>query len=146
MQDLLALLPSDFSVAFPAKLLAFLALVSFSYIVCILAPMLWSGFVALRQRPLLPRRVLFVSTVTVISYGVWGFVGWALELPISAYLIYIAPQLERCCHFSGSFTRIGGFLAQYFWLGMGPALLITSFVVTRYLARRWERIVDALRG
>ncbi len=76
-----------------------------------------------------------------------GFVGLALELPLAAYLVYVAPQFEASGNYSGGpLTSIGAFIVSYWWLLLGPALLVVSVITTRYLSKRWVRVVEALGG
>jgi hypothetical protein len=132
---------------FSPEVWVLILLVGVSYVLCIFSPVFYSAFVAYRRKPVMPRRLLFIATATALCYGALSFLGFALELPVEAYLVYIAPQLEAAGHYSGKpFTAIGEFVAMYWWLLLGPILLVMSIVVVRYLASRWIRIVEALRS
>src|SRR5689334_20953498 len=84
------------------------------YYLCAFAPVLCSGYVVLRRKPVLPRRFLFILTVTVLSYGVLNFAGYVIDIPVSAYLLYVAPQLEATGRYAGQpFTSLGRFAVRY---------------------------------
>jgi len=125
--------------------LLFIVLVSVSFLLCTLSPLLYSSFVATRQRPVLPRRILFVTVVTAFSYGLFSFLSFVVGLPVQAYVVFIAPQLEFSGHYFGEpLVSAARFVLRFWWLWVGPVLLALSVVVTRYLAKRWSRIVAQL--
>jgi hypothetical protein len=138
---------TDFSTVFPPKLLSFLIVLSVGYMLCVLAPALYAALVVLRRRPVLPRRLLFVLVVASLCYGLLFLFSFALELPATAFAVYIAPQLQAAGYYSGQpFTIIAGFLAENWWFALGPTLLFLAVAITRYLARRWGGIVAALHA
>ncbi len=134
---------SDISAIFPNA--TALVAIGGAYFLGTLAPVFASGFVVLRHRPAMPRPFLFVLTVTMLSYGILNFAGYVIDIPVAAYLMYVAPQLEASGHYASQpFTYVGAFVAQYWWVGFAPLLLIISILATRYLGKRWARIVEAL--
>ena len=136
---------SDISTVLPD--VALLLSIGVLYFLCLLAPILVSGFVVLRHRQEMPRRLLFIVAVTILSYGFLNFIGYAVNIPVAAYLIYIAPQLEASGHYAGQpFLSIARFGTHYWWFAFGPVLLVVSIVLTSYLGKRWSRIAGALGG
>jgi hypothetical protein len=117
------------------------------YYLCAFSPVVCSGYVVLRRSPLFPRRFLFVATVTVLSYGVLNLAGYLINIPVAAYLVYVAPQLEANGQYAGQpFTSFGSAAVRYWLVWSCPVLLVTSILTTRYLSKRWHRIAEALGG
>jgi len=123
------------------------AAVAIAYALCALAPILWSGVVALWHQPVLPRRILFVCVVTALSYGAVSCATYLLNIPVTAYLSFIAPRLESSNHYSGKpFASVGVEIVRYWFLFTCFVLPLFAVTVTTYLKRRWPHIVTALRG
>ena len=121
--------------------------VAIAYALCAVSPILYSAVVVLRHRPVLPRRVLFVCLVGVLSYGSVSCASYLLNVPIAAYLRFVAPRLEASGHYSGEpFASAGAELVRYWFFAACFALPLFGIAVTSYLKKRWQLIVEALRG
>ncbi len=112
-----------------------------------LMPILYSILVAVRTKPALPRRFLFVSAVVLLSYGLLIFFLFVVSLPLSAYSIFIAPQLEAV----GELSRAGRWLAassrfisQWGWFVIPLVLSISAVILSRYLVVRWHLLAACL--
>jgi len=131
--------------AFPPKLVAILTLISVGYFLVALAPVLFASLAAYRRRPTFPRPVLFVWVVASLVYGVLCTLCAVVEIPLSAYLIYVAPQLQASgAYTAGPLSSFSAFVASYWWVGLVPVQLVASILVTRYLVERWARVVAAI--
>ncbi len=116
-------------------------------VTCSLAPVLWPAVVALRRRPTLPRRGLFVFVVGALCHGTLGLLATLIVLPVSALLVHVVPQLEAAsAHSGGPIASIARLVAEYWWAAYSPALLVLAVAMTRWLAARWARIVSAMAG
>jgi len=116
-------------------------------VACSLAPILWPAVVALRRRPALPRRGLFVFVVGTLCHGTLGLLATLIVLPVSALLVHVVPQLEAASAHSGEpIASIVRLVAEYWWVAYSPALLVLAVAMTRWLAARWARIVSAMAG
>lgn len=126
---------------------ALLALVAIAYVLVSFAPVLWPAIIAWRTRPSLPRRWLFVGVVAALVYGVFSFLAFAIILPIEAYGIFVAPQLEESGVASGSsLLRASGFAAEYWWLIVPPLQLALTWYVTQRLKTQWTHICTTPPG
>ena len=112
-----------------------------------LAPIAYSTLVAFRAKPVLPRRLLFVGTVSTLCYGLLVSFLILLIIPLAAFRNYIAPTLAA----EGDLTTLGNWLAnlsdlisQWGWFVVPLILAATAFYLSRYLAARWPQIVIAL--
>jgi hypothetical protein len=112
-----------------------------------LLPVFYSTFVAFRTTPAMPRRPLFVAVVACLSYGLLIFFLFAISLPLSAFSVFIAPQLEA----SGELPVVGRWLAiasrfisTWGWFVVPLFLAIVSFKLARYLGVRWPQLVAGL--
>jgi hypothetical protein len=119
------------------------------YLLCIFAPVLFSAFVVWRRRTSMQRWFLFVATVTMWTYGFTLFLYLALVIPLDLVAIYLVPPLKTQGYFEGSFSQLFlWFLDVIFsrwYLVMAAVTVLTAFFTTRYLARRWNRIAEALQ-
>ncbi|MBA8886818.1 hypothetical protein FHW12_001009 [Dokdonella fugitiva] len=112
---------------------------------CSLAPIFWPAAVAVRRRPTLPRRGLFVFVVAALCHGTLGVLAALIVLPVSALLVYVVPQVEAAGAHSGEpIASIARLVAEYWWIAYGPALVVLAGTMTRWLAARWTRIVSAM--
>ena len=126
---------------FGPKLSAMIAGLSLAYFLISFAPVWWPALVAFRRNARLPRPLLFVATVAALVYGMFSFFAFAVLLPIEAYGIFIAPQLQASGIANGAgLLRVSGFFANYWWLLVPPVQLAPTWQVTKRLGRRWEHI------
>jgi hypothetical protein len=112
------------------------------------APLLFSGFVALRRRSIMKRRVLFIGTVMMVTYGFLFLVVAAVGVPVGAFVIFFVPALISLGHIETGSLLLSTVdaIAQWWWVALPPALVLASFLVTRYLSRRWNKIAETLDG
>ena len=111
------------------------------------APLWWPTFIALRRRPQLPRRLLFVGVVAGLSYGTVVPFYFLLAFPAGIYSLFVAPSLQQMGHsYSKLVVVVAQHVEQYGWLALPPLLLVLTFELTRQLAKRWPRICDGLHG
>jgi hypothetical protein len=112
-----------------------------------LSPVWYSTFLALHTRPIIPRRFLFVAVVAALATGIVNFFYFTVSLPLTAFAVYIAPQLES----TGDLSTTGRFLAatseaisDYGLLTVPFVLAASAISLTRYLIVRWPEIVTCL--
>lgn len=123
------------------KLSALLALAAVAYALLSFAPILWPAIATWRTRPLLPHRWLFIGVVAALVYGAFSFLAFAILLPVEAYGIFVAPQLEESGVAAGRpLLRASGFAAKYWWLLIPPVQLLLTWYITRQLKARWAHI------
>jgi hypothetical protein len=103
-----------------------------------LFPVVYPTLVALRRKPVMPRRLLFISVVVGLSYGCLVFFQFVIVIPLDAFGTYIAPQLKEV----GELPAIGQWsleildkLDVWWWKLVVPLILAAvAFKLTRYLA------------
>nr|AAK01324.1 unknown [uncultured bacterium HB1-14] len=112
-----------------------------------LAPVVYSSYVVVRKNPALPRRLLFIGVVAGLSYGLLVLFLLLVSLPLSAFGVYIAPQLEA----AGQLPLAGRWLvtvwraiSDWGWFVVPVVLAISSFKLVRHLAPRWHHVVAGL--
>jgi hypothetical protein len=87
---------------------------------------------------------LFVGTVAALVYGVFSFLAIAVLLPLEAYGIFVAPQLEAAGMAAGAgLLRISGFFVRYWWVFIPPVQLALTWYITSHVGRRWAHICEA---
>jgi hypothetical protein len=68
-----------------------------------------------------------------------------VEIPISAYQIFIAPQLSAVgYHFSDPLLKANDLIINYWWLLLAPTLLACALLCTKILLPIWPGICQAL--
>jgi hypothetical protein len=131
---------------FSTKDMLYIASFAIPYLLCVFSPVIYSCFVALRHKPSLPRKKLFIVTITSITYGFFIFIYLAFSIPVEFYLNSIAPSIRHSGHYYGQpFVAIADFIITYGWLIIGFLLLCTAIVLTQYLRKRWAAVVNAIR-
>ena len=112
-----------------------------------LAPILYSALLAFRAKPVMPRRVLFVGTVSTLSYGLLILFVFVVSLPLGAFSTYIAPTLRE----AGDLTLAGRWAGEIsdaissWGFFIIPLILAGSALwLSRRLLPRWPQIVIAL--
>jgi hypothetical protein len=118
---------------------------SVAYYLGILSPLLIAAFVAVRNRTAMNRRFLFVGTITIATYGLSFLLAAAVVVPVSAFAIYLVPPMKARGYFNGSILLwILDFFVKYWWAILPATICLVAIVATRYFAKRWNRIVEAL--
>ncbi len=116
-----------------------------AYYSCILSPLIISAFVAARNRAAMNRRFLFVATITVATYGLLPLLYVVVALPALEFSIYLVPAMKARGYFNDSILLwIFDFLFQYWWAILPVSICLVAIAATRYFAKRWNRIVEAL--
>lgn len=130
---------------FGAKLTAILALVTFAYLLVALAPLLWPAFRAFRRSRRLERPWLFTFTVAALTYGFVYLIVAIVAIPVQAYVVFVAPQLQEAGHSYGSWlVAAASFVDQWWWPLLPLAVLAATIWLTRKLAAKWSGICSAL--
>lgn len=129
---------------FGPTLSAMIIAIALVYFVISFAPIWMPAVAVLRSQPRLPRPFLFIGTVAALVYGVLSFLAFAVLLPVEAYGIFVAPQLEAAGMPVGAgLLRISGFFVNYWWVFIPPVQLALAWYVTSRVGRRWPHICAA---
>lgn len=127
------------------ELVALLSAVAIAYFVVALMPAWWPALRAFRAKTRLPRPFLFVAVVAALVYGMYFLWGCIVLLPLEAYRIFIAPQLQVAGLPHGAWLVRGlDLVGGYGWLAAAAIQLVFTVWLTRRLAPRWPDICDAL--
>ena len=130
---------------FPPQAVAIIIGVSAAYFVICWSPVIWPLIATHKHRSTLPRRMLFAASVFSLTYGVIAAFLMMLTLPVTAYSVFIAPQLSaNGFHLTDPLLRANAVVADYWWLLLPPALLIITFLFVRKLLPAWPAICQAL--
>jgi hypothetical protein len=132
---------------FPIAMAISLFVVAIVYFVAVHSPILCALAIVWRQRKSMRRRILFVGTVMGATYGFLVIFFMAACVPVSAFMIFIAPALRQQGYLMNSvFLAVAGFFAAWWWALLPFVILIPAIFISRYFAARWNRIVEALQG
>ncbi|WP_162823669.1 hypothetical protein [Lysobacter sp. TY2-98] len=131
--------------ALGAKFVALLAVAAFAYLLLALAPLLWPARRAFSRRNRLERPWLFTATVAALVYGSVYLVVAVVAIPVQAYVVFVAPQLQEMGQPHGSWlVATSRFVSQWWWPVLPVALLVSTVGLTRKLAARWAGICAVL--
>jgi hypothetical protein len=134
----------DFA-GFPPEAIALIVAFSAAYFLICWAPVFWPFLATHKQRKSFPRRWLFIATVFSLSYGVIVAFLCLITLPMTAYEVFIAPQLsENGFHLTDSLVGANQFVTRYWWLLLPPALLFNTFFIVRKLKPAWPSVCQGL--
>ena len=126
------------------KLGAMIIALASVYFIVSFAPVWLPAIKAFRPKSRLPRPFLFVGTVAALVYGVFSFLAFAVLLPVEAYGIFIAPQLEAAGMAAGAgLLRVSRFFVNYWWVFVPPVQLALTWYITSQVGRRWAYICAA---
>lgn len=115
------------------------------YVLVALLPALYATFLALRTRPVLPRRLLFVGVVSLMSYGALVLLFLLVGMPIQLYMVYVESRLTELSHVDGSWQlALYNVMTSWGLLTLLIVIAVFSVILARYLVRRWDRVVRAL--
>ncbi|MGY1411243.1 hypothetical protein ACW5EG_16935 [Luteimonas sp. A611] len=130
---------------FPPQTIALIMAASAAYFVICWAPVIWPIIATHKQRGAFPRRWLFVGVVLSLAYGVIVAFLMLITLPITAYSVFVAPQLSaNGFHFADPLLRANRFVTDFWWLLLPPALLLNTFWFVRKLRPIWPAVCQAL--
>ena len=130
---------------FGAKFTALLALAAFAYLLVALAPLLWPALRAFRRSRRLERPWLFTLTVAALTYGFVYLAAATIAIPIQAYVVFIAPELQQAGQPHGSWlVATSRFVGRWWWPLLPLAVLAATVWLTRKLAAKWSGICSAL--
>jgi hypothetical protein len=122
------------------------ALIVIAYFTAVLFPIMVALFFVIRNRALL-RKWLFIVSSTALTYGFFLFLFLAIQFPLSAWTNFVAPQLEYHHYYYGRpFVHTSRFLDAYGFIIYPIAFVAMSLFLGYFLASRWNRIVEALKG
>lgn len=132
---------------FPLDVAASMLMVAIAYFLAVHSPVLLALFTVWRQRKTMRRRILFVGTIMGATYGFLVVLFMAVCVPISAFLIFIAPALKNQGYLKNSLLlALADFAVTWWWVLLPFAVLIPAVFVTRYFSARWNHIVGALNN
>lgn len=128
-----------------AKFVAILALVAVVYLLLSLAPIIWPAIRAFRRKRRLPRPWLFTAVVAALAYGSVCLVVAVVVIPVEAYVVFLAPQLQEMGQSYGKWlVSSARFIGNWWWVVLPPGVLAATIVLTRKLAEKWSGICSAL--
>jgi hypothetical protein len=124
--------------------------IAIAYFLAVHSPVVIALGIVWWQRKTMQRRILFVGTVMGATYGVLMVLVMSICLPVSAFMMFIAPTLNEQDYFKGSvvfqaFVNLADFVADYWFFLLPFVVLIPAIFISWYFAIRWNRIVEALR-
>src|SRR5690606_14583206 len=129
---------------FGPKLVAMMIAIASAYFIISFAPIWLPAIKAFRRKSRLPRPFLFVGTVAALAYGVFSFFAFAVLLPVEAYGIFIAPQLDAAGIATGAgLLRVSRFFVNSVWAFVPPIQLALTWYITAQVGRRWAQICAA---
>ena len=132
---------------FPPDLALAMVAIAAAYLFVIHSPVLFALAIAWRQRRSMKRRVLFVGSVMVASYGFIVLFLMAVALPVEAFAVFVVPSLKEQGYLENSVVLAAvDFAYEWWWLLLPAAILVSAIFTSRYLANRWNQIVVALNG
>ena len=130
---------------FGAKFTAFLAVVALLYLLVALAPIFWPARRAFRRSNRLERPWLFTLTVAALTYGLVYLVAAVIAIPIQAYVVFVAPELQQAGRPYGQWlVAVSSFVGRWWWPILPLAVLVATVLLTRRLAAKWSGICSAL--
>jgi hypothetical protein len=137
----------DEILGFPTDFILIASIAFVFYGLFLLSPIICSVATVIRGRSSLNRRFLYITTVTLLSYGFFLFAVMALYIPAGAFFNFIAPTLHDSGHLPRSqFLEGLDFVVRWWGFLALPVLAIVAFSTNRYLAKRWNGITVALQG
>lgn len=113
--------------------------------VVFLWPLFWPMCLAAWRK--LPRRRMFTLFSATTTFGVLALFLGLVVYPIQTYLLFFAPQFQVAGLAYGHWLRAPMQALDAWSIAWIPlAEIITSILLTGWLARRWPNICAALRG
>lgn len=132
---------------FPLHMAIAIAAVAIAYLFAVHSPVLLALAIAWRQRKIMKRRILFVGSVMVASYGFLVVFFMAIAVPVVAFSVYMVPVLKEQGYLRHPiFLAVVDFTVQWWWLMLPPAILVSAIFTSRYFSHRWNKIIEALNG
>jgi hypothetical protein len=129
-----------------AKEIAFFLPAVIAYFATWLSPLLIPTIVAIRRRPILPRRFLLIGLVAGLSYSILLLAGLLFTIPLAVYSNLLAPSVRASGNWTATWlTDANQFLDAWGWLFTPIMLLVTSALLTRRITKSWVNVVAALK-
>lgn len=124
---------------------ALLLLCAALYLLIALAPLLWPAIRAFRRSSRLERPWLFTATVAALTYGMVYLLVAIIAIPVQAYVVFIAPQLQQMGQPHGQWlVSTAHFVGEWWWPVLPIGVLVATVLLTKKLAARWSGICAAL--
>lgn len=134
---------NDFVNNFGLELTLDFLLISLAYYAFALCPVIWPAIKAYKSSPGFPRPVLFVTTVTLLVYGVMSFIEFTCFVPAAVIKIYIIPQFEsNGITYLNWLAHMYNFAQLYSWIVVIPVILTPTLLITNGLQKRWHYICN----
>ena len=115
-----------------AEFVTLLALVAVAYLLLSLAPIIWPATRAFRRKRRLPRPWLFTAVVAALTYGFVYLVVAVVAIPVEAYVVFLAPQLQEMGQPYGKWlVSSARFIGGWWWVVLPPAVLAATIVLTQ---------------
>jgi hypothetical protein len=135
---------------FPIATAISMLMIAIVYFLAVHSPVLLALAIVWHQRKTMHRRILFVGTVMGATYGFIVVFFMSVCVPVSAFMVFIAPVFNEQDYFKGSIVfqvllKLADFAAEWWFLLLPFIVLIPAIFISRYFAGRWNRIVEALR-
>lgn len=123
-----------------------MALMIGAYGFCVAFPILFPLLLSFRRTLAIKRKALFLFAVSSICYGSVAFFAWAIQLPATFYVVFVAPQMD----YEGKFVatpivNAQRFIQDYGFFVYPVATAILAVIIGVYLSGRWNRVVLALQ-
>ena len=135
------------TLGFPLDLAFAMSAIAVIYLLAILSPVLLAAVIAWRQHRTMKRRILFVGSVMVACYGLIALFLMAIAVPVGVFAVFVVSPLKELGYLEHSFVLAAiDFTYSWWWLLLPAAILISATLTSRYLANRWNRIIEALNG
>lgn len=126
---------------FGPRLSAMIIVIAVVYFIVSFVPVWFPAIRVFRHKARLPRPFLFVGVVSALVYGVFSFLVFVILLPLEAYSIFIAPQLEAAgMEAGGGIRRALDFLISYWWIFVPLVQLVLTWYITSQVGKRWMYI------
>lgn len=132
---------------FPIDMALTMLLLGMAYFFAVHSPVCFALFAVWRQRKTMRRRILFVGTVMGATYGFLVLFVLGVCIPAFAFSIWVVPALKEQGYLRDSiFLLLVQFVFNWWWALLPFAVLIPGFFISRYFAKRWNAIADALNS
>ena len=130
---------------FEPALAVAIAAVTLVYNIFSLSPLIFAAAAARFSSANMNRKFLFIALVAVLSYGLLFALLIVLCVPITLFMIFIVPTLKAYGYLENWWLlTFAEFFWHWWWVFPPPTLATLALITTKYLAKRWSGIVNAL--